>query len=103
MCSGTVTNLTDFLCVVLSLINQALPVLFAMAVLAFFWGLMLYVFSLGGEGDEKKQKQGRSLMVWSFVAFVVMLSVFGLIAIIQNTFDLRNGAPLTPPEILKNR
>lgn len=98
---GTVTNLTDLFCVLLGLINQALPILFALAVLAFFWGLVQYVFALGGEGDEKKQKQGKNLIIWGLIAFFIMLSVFGLISIIQESFGFKANSALTPPTILK--
>ena len=99
--SDGVTTVSDFLCVLLGLINQAIPVVFAIAVFAFFWGLVVYLFSLGGEADEKKQKQGRNLMVWGLVAFFVMLSVFGLISIIQQSFQLDKNTVIAPPSILK--
>lgn len=98
-----VVTVNDFLDVLLTLINQALPVIFGIAVLAFFWGLVMYLFSIGGDGDEKKQKQGKNLMVWGLVAFFVMLSVFGLISIIQKSFQLDQNTVITPPTILKNR
>lgn len=87
---GTVQNLGDFLCTILALVNTALPVLVGLAVLVFFWGLVLYIFSIGGEGDDKKQKQGRNLMIWGIIAFFVMLSLFGIIRIAQTTFNFQN-------------
>lgn len=98
---GGVRTLNDLFDVLLGLINQALPVLFALAVLAFFWGLVTYVFALGSGGDEKKQQQGKNLIIWGLVAFFVMLSVFGLISIIQESFGLKENSALTPPTILK--
>lgn len=97
---GNVQDLGEFLCVILQLVNTALPVLVGLAVLVFFWGLALYIFSLGGEGgDEKKQKQGRHLMIWGIIAFFIMLSLFGIIKIAQQTFgfaDPRNQQPNVP-------
>lgn len=97
-------NLGDFLCVILQLVNTALPVLVGLAVLVFFWGLVQYVFSLGGEGDEKKQKSGRTLMVWGIIAFFVMLSLFGIIRIAQQTFRFENPGSQQPnvPQIPVN-
>lgn len=96
---GNVQDLGEFLCVILQLVNTALPVLVGLAVLVFFWGLVQYVFSLGSEGDEKKQKQGRTLMIWGIIAFFVMLSLFGIIEIARQTFgfaDPRNQQPNVP-------
>ena len=99
----TVLDLFDFLCVSLNLINSVLPVLFALAVLAFFWGLVTYVYNLGGEKADDAQKKGRSLMIWAIIAFVIMLSVFGIIKVVQQTFGFENSPVVKPPEILKSK
>lgn len=103
-CSSSVQTLADFLCVILGLVNFALPVLVGLAVLVFFWGLVQYIFSLGGEGDEKRQKSGRTLMIWGIIAFFVMLSLFGIIRIAQQTFNFQNPATQQPnvPQIPTN-
>ena len=92
----SVQNLGEFLCVILNLVNTALPVLVGLAVLVFFWGLVLYIFSLGGEEGDKKQKQGRNLMIWGIIAFFVMLSLFGIIRIAQQTFQFQTPGSQQP-------
>ncbi len=63
-------------------VATATPVVVALAVLGFFWGLMLYIFQ---SGDAEKRKKGLSIMIWGIVALFVMLSVFGIIKGLQSS------------------
>lgn len=64
--------------------------LLAAAVVVFFWGVVKYMSSLG---DEKKRADGKYMMAWGIVALFVMVSVWGLVAIITNTLGLDNTTP----------
>ncbi|OHA58539.1 MAG: hypothetical protein A2571_02065 [Candidatus Vogelbacteria bacterium RIFOXYD1_FULL_44_32] len=63
-----------------SLVNPAVGILMTLAVVAFFWGLVKYIYSAGAGKDE-----GKMIMVWGVVALFVMVSVWGLVAIIKTT------------------
>ncbi len=64
-------------------INSTLiPLLFGIALLVFLWGIFKY-FILGG-GDEGKREEGKQLMLWAIIGFVVMVSVFGIVNLIAN-------------------
>lgn len=64
-----------------SFINSTLiPLLFGIALLVFLWGIFKY-FILGG-GDEGKREEGKQLMLWAIIGFVVMVSVFGIVNLI---------------------
>jgi hypothetical protein len=64
-------------------INSTLiPLLFGIALLVFLWGIFKY-FILGG-GDEGKREEGKQLMLYAIIGFVVMVSVFGIVNMIAN-------------------
>lgn len=75
-----------------NLIATATPIVVAFALLGFFWGLAIYIFNAG---DEKKKSQGRNIMIWGVLALFVMLSVFGIIGVLQTTLGVQNvGIPI---------
>ena len=80
------------------LIGMAVPIAAALALLAFFWGLALYLFNFG-EGKDEKQKQGRNLMIYGILAIFVMVSVFGIAQLLQRTFGVQNVQQIPAPTI----
>ena len=51
-----------------------IPLVFALALLFFFWGVAKYIWSAGDAKEEGKQ-----IMVWGVVALFVMSSIWGII------------------------
>ena len=81
---------------ILYIINGILvPVLFAVAFLVFLYGITkAYIFSHGEPGDVEK---GHQLILWGIIGFVVMVSLWGLVNVVANTFGLTGaGAPQLP-------
>lgn len=76
-----------------NVISVATPIVVALALLAFFWGLALYIFQTG---DGEKRKKGLSMMIWGIVALFVMLSVFGIINLVQNSLGVGTGTIQVP-------
>ncbi|OGG78019.1 hypothetical protein A3A36_00935 [Candidatus Kaiserbacteria bacterium RIFCSPLOWO2_01_FULL_52_12b] len=72
---------------ILYIINAILvPVLFAIAFIVFLYGIAkAYIFS---HGDPEKVKEGHSLVFWGIIAFAIMISVWGLVNVVANTFGL---------------
>ncbi len=60
--------------------NTLIPLVFAVALLAFIYGIFQY-FILGGADDDKREA-GKKLMIWAIIGFVVMVSVFGIVNLI---------------------
>jgi len=79
------------------LVQTATVVVAALALLVFFWGLVRFIFKLGGEADVE---QGKTLMIWGVIALFVMVSIWGIIYFIgrQLGTDVLSGqgAPLIP-------
>ncbi|TAK58646.1 hypothetical protein EPO14_02315 [Patescibacteria group bacterium] len=70
-----------------------------LALLLFFWGLAMYVF---GSSNDEKRKKGIPMMIWGIVALFVMLSIFGIINMLQATFGVGSGT-LQIPTISRGR
>lgn len=79
-----------------SVLQPAVPVLIGVAVVLFLYGLVKYLNS--GFGDTKTVGEARGLMIWGIVALAVMVSIWGLVAVVQNTF-LGGASPTAPPGI----
>ncbi len=77
-------------------INSLIPLLIGIAVLVFLWGVLKYVTA---GADEKKRKEGASLVGYGVVAIFVMLSVWGLVNVLISTFDLKNDIPTNIPQV----
>ena len=78
------------------LISLALPIVVAIALLAFFWGIVKYIFSAS---DEAKKKEGQTLMIWGLVALFVMVSVWGLVRFIGNALGVQQGDTIQVPQV----
>ena len=79
-------------------VGAAVPIAAAMVLVAFFWGLAMYLFNFG-EGDDKKQKQGRNLMVYSILALFVMVTIWGIVGLLANTFGIDETTAVPLPTI----
>jgi hypothetical protein len=93
---GTTGNVTDFAYIIFYLINNvAVPLLFAVAFIVFLYGVaQTYIFS---HGDQEAVGKGHKLILWGIIGFVVMISIWGLVNVVANTFGLGGQyAPETP-------
>lgn len=88
------TTITSVALLLIALINSVLvPLIFALSFIVFLYGVAKkYIFSNGNEGDVE---EGHKLILWGLVGFVVMISLWGLVNIVANTFDI--GGILTQP------
>lgn len=77
----------DYLCYATGIINDSIiPLIFALATAMFVWGTVK--FFIVNVDEEAKRAQGKQFMIWGIVALAVMLSVWGLVAILGSTFNL---------------
>ena len=74
-------EVNDVLDDVSAFINGTLiPLVFAIALLVFIYGMFQY-FIMGGSEEDSRDK-GRKLMMWAIVGFVAMVSIFGVVNLI---------------------
>lgn len=77
------SNFVDLVNLFISIINIAVTVLIALAVLGFFWGLTRYILSAN---DSTKIEEGRKVMVYGFIGLFVAVSLWGILLALKNTF-----------------
>ena len=75
--STVITNVNN------TILGPLVGVLLTAALVVFFWGMVKYISGLGSEQDKKA---GKEIMVWGIVALFVMISVWGLVRLLQGNF-----------------
>jgi len=83
------TNVQSILATVQSILDIVVPIIMALALIYFFWGLATYI--LGASADEEKRAAGRNMMIYGIIALFVMAAVWGLVKVVGSTFDVRTG------------
>lgn len=90
-----VTDLDSAGSFIVDFINDTvIPVLFALAFVVFLWGAFT-TFILGANNDTAKEK-GKGFMLYGIIGLFVMLSAWGLVAILTNSFALDDTVPELP-------
>ena len=86
--NGTISYI---LCTIQQLLNAVVPVLMALGVVYFVWGVVQYVI---GDSEEAKKK-GRDRIIYGIIGFAVIIGLWGLVNIVVNTlgFGAQNLAP----------
>lgn len=83
------SGIGGFLRTIQGLLNFILPVLLALGVVYFVWGVVRYVIS----DSEEVKKKGKDQMIYGLIGFVVIIGLWGLVYIVTDTFGLEAGAP----------
>lgn len=93
---GAITNFQGILCKVAEILNAILPVLIALGVVYFVWGVVTYVIS----SDEEAKKAGRDRIIFGIIGLAVIIGLWGLVKILGNTFGLnQNSTPIQYPTV----
>lgn len=79
--NGVKEILTEFR----GLIKLVMPMVFALAVLFFFWGIAKFILKAG---DSKAKEEGRNIMIWGVIALFVLVSFWGIIGFIQKQLGI---------------
>ncbi len=73
-----------------TLIKLVVPFLFTLAVVGFIWGIITYYLN---PTNEEKRKNGKTFMIWGIIALFVMISMWGLVGVLSNTFGVKTFIP----------
>ncbi len=88
-------NLETLLRAIGKLVSLATPIVIGLALLAFFWGLVKFIFA--SSDDDKKS--GKSFMIGGIIALFVMVAIVGIIKFIASAFDVETGGTLPTPGV----
>lgn len=94
-CSTSVSTIGDILCRFSGILNAVLPVLIALGVVYFVWGVITYVVG----SDEEAKKAGRDRIIFGIIGLAVIIGLWGLVHILTNTFTLTNTSQITLPTV----
>lgn len=98
ICGQGITDLTSiinfFTCTIM---NAIVPLLMGLAIIGFVYGVIKYFLN---PDNEEKRKDGKSFMFWGIVTLFVMVSIWGLVGILSNTFlDGKTVLPSLPDSL----
>jgi hypothetical protein len=90
-------SLFDTLAVVNTFLNALIGLFITLAIVVFFWGLIKYLFNAGEE-----KAAGLQTMMYGVIAIFVMVSIWVIIRLLQNTFNVQSTDPIIPKGIQIN-
>lgn len=83
-------------CKIGALLNLVIPVLIALGVVYFVWGVITYVISK----EEEAKKAGRNRMIYGIIGLAVIVAAWGLVTILTTTFGIQqNTGGITFPTV----
>lgn len=92
---------------VLVLVNPIIGIVTGLAVIFFIGGLAKFILNAG---DEKGREEGKKVMLWGIIALFVIVSMWGIVRILQRSiFDryLPSPAPFSEaplaPQLVVNK
>ena len=81
---GAFPGLGGILCSAHQILNSVIPVLIALGVVYFVWGVVRYVIA----DSEEVKKKGRDQIIYGIIGLAVIVGLWGLVNIIVVTFGL---------------
>lgn len=84
----------DLLLLLFRILNGiVVPLVFTLAFIAFLVGILQSFFS----AEEAKRKKGRNFALSAAFGFALMIAIWGIVALVVNTFGFNSGARPEPP------
>src|SRR3989344_8486587 len=81
---------------VAAVVGTLVPILVTLGLAVFLWGLVRYLWGSGGKVDIQGAKK---LMGWGLLTLFVMVSVWGIIELMQTAFNIDKNAQGKAPQI----
>lgn len=91
--SYNVSNINGAIVAITDIVNAVFPLLVGIGVFILAWGIFVFIVNAG---DPEERKKGSARILWGVIGVFLMLSVWGLINILVNTFYLNNNVPAIP-------
>ncbi len=88
-----VRDLQTFICKIGDIFNIIVPILIALGVIIFIWGVLVYVLA----SDEEAKSKGRDKIIFGIIGLAVIIGLWGLVRILTNTFGVENTGSITFP------
>jgi hypothetical protein len=83
------SGIGKLICQITEILNSIIPLLVALGVVYFIWGVVQYFIA---DGEEAKKK-GKDRMIYGIIGFAIIVGLWGLVNIIVQTFGLGSAVP----------
>ena len=93
---GNLNTIPGLVARVNAVLNTIVPFLIGIAVFIVIWGVFNYVATAS---DEEKRVEARQYIIWGVILIFCMLSVWGFVNILVNSFSLSKRAPTSLPTL----
>ena len=93
----TLGNISTLVTSLGNIVRLALPIVVAIALLAFFWGLVKFIFA---QGNEEAKADAKKIMLWGLIALFVMVAVWGLVRFIGTALGITPGGSIEIPTVI---
>ena len=90
------TEWQNFFAAIIAIVNFAIPVIFALGLIVFLWGLLKF---LTAAGSEEAAAGGKRLMIWGVIILFVMTAVWGLVGIVAQFTGVSAGTAPSLPNV----
>ena len=97
-CSQTSGTVGYIICQIQNILNSLVPVLVLLGLVYFIWGVVQYVIA----GGEEAKTKGKDKMIYGVIGFTIIIGLWGLVAILVNTFHLSGAVAPTLGTIIGN-
>jgi hypothetical protein len=84
VCTATPRTFAELVGFLICMMNSIVPILIGAALILFFWGIVRYIFAAGHDGKGN----GRKLIIWGVITLFVMVSIYGILQILMNSFGV---------------
>jgi hypothetical protein len=85
------STIGEILSTISGLLGQLLPILVSVGVIYFVWGVVMYFIA----DDEEAKQKGRDRIVFGVIGLAVVVSIWGLVGVLNKTLGLSGNDGLT--------
>ena len=97
---GNPANILRFMDTLRQVFNAIVPIMVALALIYFIYGLAEYILE---SGDTGKKEEGRTRMIYGTIAMFVIASVWGLVYFLQDILGVQKVENVIAPGVLPAR
>lgn len=90
LAQNQINNADDLVRKLTDIGNTVITILIAFAVIYIIWNIIMFIVK--ADDPEGRKLKGQAIL-WGIVGLAVILSIWGLVAILRGTFRLDNNAP----------
>jgi hypothetical protein len=88
----SMAGISGLINMVQGIMSRLVPIMIGLAVLAFFWFIVQFIWK--GKDNPDEQIKARAGMGYSILAIFVMVSIWGIISFMGNTLGIGQGGQM---------